>query len=76
MTYVVKFSSNTGNFDVDEQITQATTGAIGRVVEWDNSRKLLYYQQERFSSYGTALRFNHLHGSTQIILVSVVLLEH
>ena len=54
MTYVVKFSSNTGNFDVDEQITQATTGAIGRVVEWDNSRKLLYYQQERFSSYGTA----------------------
>ena len=54
MTYVVKFSSNTGNFDVDEQITQATTGAVGRVVEWDNSRKLLYYQQERFSSYGTA----------------------
>ena len=54
MTYVVKFSSNTGNFDVDEQITQATTGAVGRVVEWDNSRKLLFYQQERFSSYGTA----------------------
>tara|TARA_X000000950_G_scaffold285925_1_gene393248 strand:+ start:7530 stop:9023 length:1494 start_codon:yes stop_codon:yes gene_type:complete len=54
MTYVVKFSSNTGNFDVDEQITQSTTGAIGRVVEWDTSRKLLYYQQERFSTYGTA----------------------
>ena len=54
MTYVVKFSSNTGNFDVDEQITEATTGAVGRVVEWDNSRKLLFYQQERFSSYGTA----------------------
>ena len=54
MTYVVKFSSNTGNFDVDEQITQATTGAVGRVVAWDNSRKLLFYQQERFSSYGTA----------------------
>ena len=54
MTYVVKFSSNTGNFDVDEQITQTTTGAVGRVVEWDNSRKLLFYQQERFSSYGTA----------------------
>ena len=54
MTYVVKFSSNTGNFDVDEQITQTTTGAIGRVVEWDTSRKLLYYQQERYSTYGTA----------------------
>ena len=53
MTYVVKFSSNTGNFDVDEQITQATAG-VNRVLEWDNSRNLLYYQQERFSSYGTA----------------------
>ena len=53
-TYVVKFSSATGTFDVDEQITQATTGAVGRVVEWDATRKLLYYQQERFSTYGTA----------------------
>ena len=53
-TYAVKFSSATGTFDVDEQITQATTGAVGRVVEWDATRKLLYYQQERFSTYGTA----------------------
>ena len=53
-TNVVKFSSATGTFDVDEQITQATTGAVGRVVEWDATRKLLYYQQERFSTYGTA----------------------
>ena len=54
MTYVVKFSSSSGTFDVDEQITQATTGAVGRVVEWDSTRKLLYYSQERFSTYGTA----------------------
>ena len=54
MTYVVKFSSSSGTFDVDEQITQATTGAVGRVVEWDASRRLLYYTQERFSTYGTA----------------------
>ena len=28
--------------------------AVGRVVEWDSSRKILYYSQERFSTYGTA----------------------
>ena len=54
MTYVIKMSSASGTFDVDEEITQATTGAVGRVVEWDASRSLLYYSQERFSTYGTA----------------------
>ncbi len=54
MTFVVKMSSSSGTFDVDEQISQATTGAIGRVVEWDSSRSLLYFTQERFSTYGTA----------------------
>ena len=29
------------------------TGAIGKVVEWDSSNKILYYQQERFGDYGT-----------------------
>ena len=53
MTYIVKMSTSSGTFDVDETITQATTGAVGRVVEWDSSRSLLYYQQERFGSYGT-----------------------
>ena len=53
MTYVVKMSTSSGTFDVDETITQATTGAVGRVVEWDSSRSLLYYHQERFGSYGT-----------------------
>ena len=56
MTYVVKMSSSSGTFDVDEEITQATTGAVGRVVEWDSSRSLLYYSQERFSTYGTELQ--------------------
>jgi len=54
MTYAVKFASASGTFSVDEQITQTTTGAIGRVVEWDSTNKILYYQQERFSTYGTA----------------------
>ena len=53
MTYVVKGSASSGTFEVDEQISQASTGAIGKVVEWDSDRSLLYYQQERFSGYGT-----------------------
>jgi len=52
-TYVVKMSSNSGNFEVDEKISQATSGAIGKVVEWDSTLKLLYYQQERFGDFGT-----------------------
>ena len=63
LTYVVKMSSSSGTFDVDEEITQATTGAVGRVVEWDSSRSLLYYSQERFSTYGT--------GRNNTILYSV-----
>ena len=52
-TFVVKGSSTTGTFEADEIITQATTGAVGRVVEFDSSRSLLYFQQERFGNYGT-----------------------
>jgi hypothetical protein len=52
-THVVKGSASSGTFEVDEQISQASTGAIGKVVEWDSDRSLLYYQQERFSGYGT-----------------------
>ena len=53
-TYVVKGSSTSGTFEADEIITQASTGAVGRVVEFDSSRSLLYYQQERFGDYGTS----------------------
>ena len=48
----VLLASNSGNFDTDEKITQATTGAVGKVVEWDATNKILYYQQERFTNYG------------------------
>ena len=40
--YVVKGSSSSGTFEVDEQIVQTTTGAVGKVVEWDSDRSLLY----------------------------------
>ncbi len=46
-------SSETPSLEVDEKITQASTGAVGKVVEWDSTRTLLYFQQERFGDYGT-----------------------
>jgi hypothetical protein len=44
--------SITTDFQVDELITQATTGAQGRVIEWDATNKILYYAQEKYTSYG------------------------
>jgi len=52
-TFVVKMSSSSGTFEADEVITQATTGAVGKVVEWDTTLSLLYYQQESFKGFGT-----------------------
>ena len=39
-------------YEIDEKIEQSTTGAIGRVVEWDATNNILYYVQERFANYG------------------------
>ena len=52
-TYVVKFASSSGTFQADEVITQASTGAVGKVVEFDSTLNLLYYQQESFKGFGT-----------------------
>ena len=52
-TYALKLTSISGTFDADEKISQTSTGAIGKVVDWDSSLGILYYQQERFGDYGT-----------------------
>ena len=52
-TYVVKFASSSGTFQADEVITQASTGAVGKGVEFDSTLSLLYYQQESFKGFGT-----------------------
>ena len=52
-TYVVKLDTSSGTFDADEVITQTSTGAVGKVVEWDSTLSLLYYQQESFKGFGT-----------------------
>jgi hypothetical protein len=43
----------TGTYVADEKITQAATGAVGKVVEWNATKKVLFYTQERFGDYGT-----------------------
>ena len=51
-TYAVSFSSSSATFEPDEKITQSSTGAVGRVVEYDSTRRILYYLQERWENYG------------------------
>jgi len=49
----LKLTSQSGTYSADEKLTQTSTGAIGKVVEWDSTLGILYYQQERFADYGT-----------------------
>jgi len=51
-TKAVLVTSPSGNFTVDEEINQATTGAVGKVVEWDSSNNILYYIQTKFNDAG------------------------
>ena len=51
--YAAVFSSVSGTFAADEEINQATTGAVGKVVEYDATNKLLYWVQTRFPDVGT-----------------------
>ena len=47
------FSSVSGTFTADEEINQASTGAVGKVVEFDSTNKILYFYQTRFPDCGT-----------------------
>ena len=51
--YAAVFSSVSGTFTADEEINQASTGAVGKVVEYDATNKLLYRYQTRFPDVGT-----------------------
>ena len=51
-TKAVLVTSPSGTFTVDEEINQASTGAVGKVVEWDSSNNILYYIQTRFNDEG------------------------
>ena len=53
-TKAVRFAASPtpGSFTVDEEINQATTGAVGKVVEWDSTNRILHYIQTRFNDEG------------------------
>ena len=51
--YATVFSSVSGTFTADEEINQATTGAVGKVIEYDSTNLILYYYQTRFPDVGT-----------------------
>ena len=53
--FAMKFPAATSvNFDIGEIITQATTGAKGRVIHWDSITKVLrYYQNEHIDKTQT-----------------------
>ena len=53
-TKAIRFAASPtpGTFAVDEEINQATTGAVGKVVEWDSTNKILYYIQTRHNDEG------------------------
>jgi len=51
-TKAVNLTGVTGTFTADEEINQATTGAVGKVVEWDSVNNILYYIQTRHTDEG------------------------
>ena len=51
-TKAINVTGVSGSFVVDEKITQATTGAVGKVVEWDSTNNILYYIQTRHTDEG------------------------
>ena len=55
-------SAPSNPYEIDEKITQSTTGAGGRVVEWDATNNILYFVQERFVDYGI-----HANGNVELV---------
>ena len=51
-TKAILLSSASGTFTIDEEINQATTGAVGKVVEHDTTNSILYYVQTKFNDAG------------------------
>ena len=51
--YATIFSSVSGTFTADEELNQATTGAVAKVIEYDSTNLILYYYQTRFPDVGT-----------------------
>ena len=50
-TGAIRITANVA-FQVDEEIFQAGSHARARVVEYDSTNKIIYYIQEKYSTYG------------------------
>ena len=51
-TKAINLTGVSGTFTADEEINQASTGAVGKVVEWDSVNNILYYIQTRHNDEG------------------------
>jgi len=51
-TKAVNLTGVSGSYVVDEKITQASTGAVGKVVEYDSTNKILFFIQTRHNDEG------------------------
>ena len=51
-TKSITFSGTPGSFQADEKITQATTGAVGIVIDFNSTTKVLRYIQPQFANQG------------------------
>ena len=53
-TKAIRFAASPtpGTFVADEEINQASTGAVGKVVEYDSVNRILHYIQTRFNDEG------------------------
>ena len=51
-TKSMTFSGTPGSFQADEKITQASTGAVGFVVDFNSTTKVLRYIQPQFTNQG------------------------
>jgi hypothetical protein len=53
-TKAVRFAASPtpGSFQIDEEINQTSTGAVGKVVEYDSTNRILHYIQTRFNDEG------------------------
>tara|TARA_E500000178_G_scaffold273452_1_gene271843 strand:+ start:8073 stop:9560 length:1488 start_codon:yes stop_codon:yes gene_type:complete len=69
-TKAIRFAASPtpGTFTVDEEINQATTGAVGKVVEYDSTNRILYYIQTRFNDEGADSNGNKTAFSTAAVV--------
>ena len=51
-TRAIKITGASGTFAADEKISQASTNAVGKVVEWDSTNSILYLIQTRHTNEG------------------------